>query len=190
MMKKSLGPKTIVFPTPVFIVGTYDKEGRANAMNVAWGGICCSSPPCVAISLRRATYTYGNIVENKAFTVNIPTENFIKEADYFGIVSGKKVDKFAKAKLTPKKGEYVYAPYVEEFPLCLECKLHSTLEIGLHTLFIGEILDVKAEKDILDQEEVCRIEKVKPLIFSPTDIAYYGLGQHLGQAFSIGKEIA
>lgn len=102
-MKKSLGAKTIVYPTPVFIVGTYDKSGKPNAMNVAWGGLCCSSPPCVAISVRKATYTYGNIVERKAFTINIPSEAYVKEADYFGVASGAKADKFSVTKLTPVK---------------------------------------------------------------------------------------
>ena len=68
-MKKSLGPKTLIYPTPVWVVGTYDKEGKPNVMTIAWGGICCSKPPCVAISLRKATYSYGNIVERKAFTL-------------------------------------------------------------------------------------------------------------------------
>ncbi len=88
-MKKSIGAKTIVYTTPVFIIGTYDKDGKPNAMNVAWGGISCSTPPCVSISIREATYTHGNIMNKKAFTVNIPSEDYVKEADYFGIVSGR-----------------------------------------------------------------------------------------------------
>ena len=70
-MKKSIGPKTLVYPTPVFIAGTYDKAGKANVMTAAWGGIGCSKPPRVAVSLRKARYTYDNLVERKAFTVNI-----------------------------------------------------------------------------------------------------------------------
>ena len=188
-MKKSIRTKTIVYPTPVFIVGTYDRDGRPNAMNAAWAGICCSSPPCVSIALRKATYTYGNIVEQKAFTVSIPSQDFVREADYFGIATGRTEDKFLIAGLTPEKSELVNAPYVKEFPLCLECKLLHTLEIGLHTQFIGEILDVKAEENVLGDDGKPSIEKVKPLIFSPDNTSYYGLGPHLGKAFSIGKEI-
>jgi flavin reductase (DIM6/NTAB) family NADH-FMN oxidoreductase RutF len=69
-MKKSIGAKTILYPAPVLIVGTYYKNGNPNAMTAAWGGICCSSPPCVTISLRKATYSYSNIVLNKAYTLN------------------------------------------------------------------------------------------------------------------------
>jgi len=70
-MKKSFGAKTLVYPTPVWIIGTYDKVGKPNAMTIAWGGICSSTPPCVAVSIRKATYTHGNIIERKAFTVNV-----------------------------------------------------------------------------------------------------------------------
>ena len=86
-MKKSLGVKTLAFPTPVWVVGTYDNEGKPNVMTIAWGGICCSKPRCVNISLRKATYSYDNIIKKKAFTINIPSENYVKEADYFGIAT-------------------------------------------------------------------------------------------------------
>ncbi|NUO07557.1 MAG: flavin reductase family protein [Candidatus Brocadia sp.] len=188
-MKKSLGAKTIVYPTPVFIVGTYDKSGKPNAMNVAWGGLCCSSPPCVAISVRKATYTYGNIVERKAFTINIPSEAYVKEADYFGVASGAKADKFSVTKLTPVKSDLVDAPYIREFPLILECKLTHTLEIGLHTQFIGEIMDVKAEESMFGDSGTIDIEKLRPFLYAPEVRAYYGIGKCLGKAFSIGKQM-
>lgn len=188
-MKKSIGAKTIVYPTPVFIVGTYDKAGKPNVMNAAWGGICCSAPPCVAVALRKATYTYGNIMEQKAFTVSIPSQEFVREADYFGLVSGREEDKFFQAGLTPEKSNLVNAPYVREFPLILECRLLHVLEIGLHTQFVGEILDVKVDVDVLGNDDLPDIEKVSPLLFEPGKQRYYGLGAFLGKAFAIGKEI-
>src|SRR5512136_1810937 len=104
-MKKSLGAITLVYPAPVFVVGTYDSQGKPNVMTASWGGICCYQPPCVAVSLRKATYTYGNIVARKAFTISIPSEAQVKAADYFGIVSGRNVDKFATAKLAPVRSD-------------------------------------------------------------------------------------
>ncbi len=186
-MKKSLGAKTLVYPVPVWVVGTYDKERKPNVMTIAWGGICCSSPPCVAISLRKATYSYGNIVGRKAFTINVPSEKYVKEADYFGTVSGRDVDKFAGSGLTSVESDLVDAPYVKEFPLVLECKLIHTIEIGLHTEFIGEIMDVKADETVLGKSEVTDVEKLKPVMFAPDIASYYGVGRHIGKAFSIGK---
>ena len=189
MMKKSLGPKTLIYPTPVWVVGTYDKEGKPNVMTIAWGGICCSKPPCVAISLRKATYSYGNIVERRAFTLNIPSEVHAREVDYFGSVSGRNEDKFAATGFTPVKSEIVDAPYLEEFPLILECKVIHVTAIGLHTQFIGEIFDVKADESVLSEKGVPDIEKVRPIIFSPEVRHYHKVGDYLGEAFSIGKSI-
>ena len=139
-MKTSLGANTAAYPTPVFVVGTYDQKERPNVMTVAWGGICCSKPPSVCVSLREATHTYQAILDREAFTVNVPSAEQVKVADYFGIASGCDVDKFAVAGLTATRAEHVEAPLVEEFPLNLECSLIHTLKIGLHTLFVGEIL--------------------------------------------------
>jgi flavin reductase (DIM6/NTAB) family NADH-FMN oxidoreductase RutF len=186
-MKKSLGAKTILYPTPVLIVGTYDLQGKPNVMTAAWGGICCSDPPCVAVSLRKATYSYHNIVHRKAFTISVPSERYVKDADYFGIASGRSEDKFAAAKLTPVRSDLVDAPYVQEFPLVLECRLLHTFELGLHTQFVGEILDVKVDQTLVSEGGILDLEKLQPIIFAPAVQAYYGLGRRLGEAFSIGK---
>jgi len=188
-MKKSIGAKTILYPTPVLIVGTYDKAGTPNVMTVAWGGICCSVPPCVSISVRAATHTYGNLMEQKAFTISIPSERYVKQADYIGMASGKDTDKFAATGLTAVKSDVVNAPYVAEFPLVLECNVIHVHKIGLHTQFIGEILDIKADESVMG-EKGPDIEKISPFLWSPDfGRGYYGLGQYLGKAFSIGKDL-
>ncbi|MBW2092690.1 MAG: flavin reductase family protein, partial [Deltaproteobacteria bacterium] len=184
-MKKSIGAKALIFPTPVWVIGSYNREGKPNVMTAAWGGICCSKPPCVTISLRKATYTHGNICDRKAFTVNVPSDTYAHEADYFGMATGKKVDKFAVTGLTPAKSELVDAPYVKEFPLILECRVINTLEVGLHTMFVGEILDVKAEPSVLGEHGLPDIEKVMPMLYEPEIRTYHRVGEHLGKAFSL-----
>lgn len=188
-MKKSLGANTILYPTPVLLVGTYDTEGKPNIMTAAWGGICCSSPPCVAVSLRKATYSYWSIASQGAFTISIPSEKYVAEADYCGLVSGKRVDKFAETGLTPVRSTLVNAPYVGEFPIVLECRLLRQIELGLHTQFVGEILDVKADGDILDANGSVNVEKLKPFFFAPESNGYYATGRRLGDAFSVGKAV-
>lgn len=187
-MKKSIGAKTILYPTPVLIVGTYDKTGKPNVMTVAWGGICCTTPPCVSISVREATHTYGNLISQQAFTISIPSECHVKEADFFGIASGKDTDKFQETGLTPVKSDVVNAPYVGEFPLVMECKVIHTYKVGIHSQFIGEILDIKADEAVIG-EKGPEIEKIKPFLWAPDySRGYYGVGQYLGKAFSIGKK--
>jgi len=183
--KTSLGAE-IKLMAPVWVIGSYDKAGKANMMTAAWVGICCSKPPCVSVALRQATYTYGNIVERKAFTVNIPSKDYVEETDYFGLVSGRDVDKLSATGLTPVKGEKVDAPYLKEFPVAVECRLMNTLEVGSHTIFIGEIMDVKADKSVVGEND-----SLLPcgLFFNPTARDYYGIGERLGKAFSAGNVV-
>ena len=187
-MKKSLGAKTLVYPTPVFVIGTYGAEGRPNLMPASWAGICCSRPPCVAVSLRAATATHGNLSRRKAFTLSIPSESFVRQVDYCGLVSGRDVDKFAATGLTPVRSELVDAPYVKEFPLVVECKLAHQFELGLHTEFVGQVLDVKADEAVLDPGGLADILKVKPLVYAPDTQGYYGIGKFVGRAFSVGQK--
>jgi len=185
-MKKSIGAHTFALPAPVWVVGTYGEDKKPNIMTVAWGGICCSVPPCVTISLQKHRATYKNIFENKAFTINIPSQQQVIEADYVGIISGKDEDKFTATGLTPISSQVVNAPYIQEFPLILECRLLHTLEIGIHTQFIGEIIDVKAEEKVLGENGLPLLSKVNPPIFSPSEGAYYEVGDYVGKSYSIG----
>lgn len=188
-MKKSLGSKTLAQPTPTWLVGTYDAAGKPNIMAAAWGGIVCSSPACVAVSLRKATHSYAAIVARKAFTINIPSESYVREADYAGIVSGRDTDKFTVTGLTPVKSDLIDAPYVSEFPVIIECRLLHTIEIGLHTQFIGEIVDVKADESVLNERGLPDAAKVKTFSYDPGTRGYFATGPLLAQGFSIGKEL-
>ena len=188
-MKLELPPKTILLPSPVLIIGTYGSDGKPNIMNAAWGGIVCSKPPCVSVSLREATLSYHNIQHSKAFTINFPSEKFTKEADFVGIVSGRDFDKFEKCNLTPEKSKRVNAPFVKEFPYALECNLIKQVELGLHTMFIGEIVGMVADSDVLNPNGTPDIEKVRPIMFSNGNTAYYNVGSKVGDAYSIGNEI-
>ncbi len=187
--KVSLGPLPLAYPLPAFLVGSYDKNGNANIMTAAWGGICSSKPPCLAVSVRPERWTHHAITERKAFTVSIPSARLAAETDFAGIMPGKSIDKFAAAGLTAVHGVLVDAPYVAECPIVIELKLLHTLELGSHTQFVGEILDVKADNDCLDANKKPDIAKIDPLIYDGGSQTYYGVGRSVGPAFSIGKTI-
>lgn len=187
MSRRSLGPRTLLYPTPVLLVGTYDADGQPNIMTAAWGGICCSRPPCIYVSLRAATYTHGAIMAGGCYTVSIPSEALIREADYAGMVSGREGNKFDALGLTAVAAENVHAPYVAECPVVVECRVVNTAELGSHTLFVGEVLDVHVDESVLGEEGVPDIGQIKPTLFDPAGRKYYGVGAELGQAFSLGR---
>jgi len=188
LMRLPLPAQPILLPSPVLIIGTYGSDDRPNIMNAAWGGIASSKPPCISVSLREATLSYHNIRQTGAFTVNIPSETYLKEADFVGLVSGRECDKFKETRLTPERSKLVNAPIVKDFPYALECKLIRQVELGLHTMFIGEIVGMVADGEVLNPQQLPDIEKVRPMLFgSFGSRAYYGVGERLGDAFSVGR---
>jgi flavin reductase (DIM6/NTAB) family NADH-FMN oxidoreductase RutF len=188
-MKKSFGAKTLIYPTPVWVICTYDKDGKPNGMTAAWTGVACSKPPAIGVSLRKATYSYQCIVDREAFCVCVPSEDQVKEADYFGIASGRDTNKFDDTGLTPVRSELVDAPYIQEFPMILECKLIHSYEIGLHTQFIGEILDVKVDEDRLNTDGQPDITKIMPLVYAPGLQTYHRIGSEVGRGYKTGKNV-
>lgn len=187
-MKKSIGAKLAFSPLPTLVIGTYNVDMEPNVMTASFGGIVSAAPPALGVSIRKATLTYENIIRSKVFTISIPSENYIKEMDYFGLVTGKNNSKFLDTGLTATKGTFVDAPYVEEFPINIECKLIKTIELGSHIQFIGEIVEVKISEEVVDEKGNSDIAKLKPISFVGNDRGYYGLGDKLENAFSIGKD--
>lgn len=187
--KKSLGAVTVVPPCPVWVIGSYDADGNPNMMTASWVGICCSDPPSVTVSLRKSRHSYGNIIASQAFTVNIPSEAYAKETAFFGTVSGRDVDKIAATGLTPVRSELVSAPYLAEFPLVVECRLVKTVEIGTHTMLIGEIVDVKADESILGGGDTPDPVKLESFLFFPGSGNFYSTGGSIGSIGDLQAEI-
>jgi flavin reductase (DIM6/NTAB) family NADH-FMN oxidoreductase RutF len=185
--KRSIGPQTALGVHPVLVVGSYDDAGRPNAMVVAWGGICSSAPPSVAVSVRHAPHTHAGIAARKAFTVSVPSEAHLAEADLFGIASGRDLDKFEATGLTPVRAEHVDAPYVGEFPLVLECRLIATVELGSHTQFVGEIVDVKVNEDCFGENGRPDLDRIRPFLYDGFGSGYHAAGPRVGDAFSAGR---
>lgn len=182
-MKKSYGAKTISYPLPVYIVGTYDKNMNPNIMAASWGGICNSKPPAISVSIRKSRHTYKNLEESKDFTVNIPSDKFVKEADYSGTFSGKNVNKFDEMKLTAVKANDVNAPYIDEFPVSIICKLMKTVELGSHIVFVGEIKDVLIDTDVCDDDGVPQMELIRPIVYDYPTKSYYVVSEKASKAY-------
>ena len=188
-MKKSIGTHPFIFPNPVLLIGSYDENQVPNLMTVAWGGICCSVPPSIAISPAKRTLTSRNIKKHGAFTVCIPSEDQVREADYVGIYSGRDENKFEALELTEVRSDLVTAPFAAEFGMVLECRVSQTIEIGEYTMqFIGEILDIKAEEGILGDDGLPDIKKANPFVYDQVGKKYYSLGDFLVKAFEVGRK--
>ncbi len=187
MSKHNLGKKTIVTPLPVLIVATYDETGKADAMNVAWGGQCTYNH--VALNLAKVHKTTENIRQTGAFTVSIANLDNLVVSDYFGVVSGRKEDKIAVAGVHIHKSEFVNAPVIEEYPLTLECKAVSIEDCFGEVRVVGEVVNTIADDSILDSNGNVDFDKLQPLSFDSCARSYRVLGKTVGTAFNDGKTI-
>jgi len=127
-------------------------------------------------------------MERGAYTVSVPSVMYAEEADYFGITTGRDVNKFQATGLTPTRSDLVDAPYVDEFPMILECKLLHHFEIGLHTQFVGEILDVKVDVDKLAENGSPDINQIDPFVYATKARDYYRVGDKIAKAFQAGNK--
>ncbi len=183
-MRKNFGPKTWMYPLPVLIVGTYDENGKANAMNAAWGGIYDENQVILCLSFGHKTYK--NIKAKGAFTVSMADAAHMTACDYVGIESGNKVeDKMEKAGFTTTPSTFVDAPIINELPMTLECKLIGETADGN---LIGQILNISADESILTEG---RIDPalLRPITFDPVNNAYRVLGEVVGKAFQDGAAL-
>ncbi len=182
-MRKNFGAKPYTYPQPVWIVGSYDENQVADAMNVAWGGI--SEINQIAMCLSEDHKTVKNIMKRGAFTISMATAKYVVECDYFGVVSANKVpDKISKAGFHVLKSEFVDAPLFEELPMALECRLISYDEESC--MMLGEIINVSAEESILGENGKIDPSKLDPITFDPVSNSYYRLGEKVGYAFKDG----
>lgn len=185
-MRKNLGAKAILYPMPVLIIGSYDENGKADAMNAAWGGI--SEETQISICVSEDHKTTKNILARGAFTVSVADAENAVACDYVGIVSGKKEpDKIAKAGWTAVKSEFVDAPLFDKLPLALECKLISYDKENCR--LVGEIVNVCAEQRILGDDGKIDLAKFSPITYDPVHHTYRKLGEIVGKAFSDGLKI-
>ena len=184
-MRKNFGAKPILYPQPVFIIGTYDDNGTPDAMNAAWGGI--SEANEISICLSENHKTVKNILSRKAFTVSMATVATVVECDYVGMVSGNDTDdKMEKAGFHTFKSDFVDAPLIEELPMAVECKLISYDSDTCR--LVGEIVNVCAEESVLTDGKIDP-KKLKPIAYDPCNQTYISLGDVVGKAFHDGLQL-
>ena len=133
-MKQSWKPGTTIYPLPAVLVSCGNTPEEYNLITVSWVGTLCTNPPMCYISVRPERYSYEILRKNMEFVINLTTVQMAKVTDWCGVSSGKNYNKFEKTGLTPKTAQIVKAPYVEESPLCIECKVREIISLGSHDM--------------------------------------------------------
>ena len=182
---KEFKNKPLCFPQPVFMIGTYNIDGSANLMNAAWGGISNDDEISLCISAEHRTTL--NFLRTKALTISMATKKFVRECDYFGIVSGEKEKKIEKANFHPIKAPHVNAPIFDELPLSMECEVLSYDKESCR--LVCRIINVLAQDSILNEKGKVDPELLEPISFDPFNNAYLVVKEKVGDAFKDGVEL-
>lgn len=153
LMKENLQPSTILAPIPAVMVSCGNME-EANITTIAWTGVLNSDPPLVYVSIRPSRHSYEIIKQTKEFVINLPDEKLVWHTDFCGTKSGKDTDKFKEANLTKQVCKIIKAPAIKECPINLECKLIEVKPLGSHDMFIGEIVNINAKLELIQNGKV------------------------------------
>lgn len=179
-MKRDWRPGTLLYPLPAILVTVGRDENEYNILTVAWTGTICSDPAMCYISVRPERFSYSILKKNMEFVINLTTEELAYATDWSGVRSGRDYNKFEEMKLTPAKAHVVEAPYIEESPLCIECRVKEIIALGTHDMFIAEVVNVLADEKFFHSETgAFDMKKANLLVYVHGN--YYGLGDLIGR---------
>jgi flavin reductase (DIM6/NTAB) family NADH-FMN oxidoreductase RutF len=171
-------PSTLVVPVPAALITVAAPDGPGNIVTLAWVGTVCSAPPMLSISIRPSRYSHELLSQTNEFVVNLPRAEQVELVDLCGLVSGREVDKFALTGFHPLPAELVDAPLIDECPVNLECVTRHRLSLGVHDLFIGEVVATHVDEDVLDSRGRLDKSRLDPLAY--VDGEYWNLGKRVG----------
>ena len=185
-MKQKIGSQNALYPMPVTLVGAL-VDGKANFINIAHVGILnARSPHLISLGMSKTHYTNSGIKANKTFSVNMPSQDMVVEADYVGLVSGRDTDKSTVFEVV--FGELQTAPMIKNCPISMECRLHDTVDLPTHDVFIGEIVATYAEESVFTNGHI-DIAKVRPLLFDMSSKQYWTWGEAIARCWHVGRKL-
>lgn len=183
-MKKNIKTTEAIFPMPVLMIATYNDDGTVNVMNAAWETMFERDQ--VILNITESHKTVKNIRKRKAFTVSLANAKNVVAADYFGVTSGNNTpDKFKNSGLTATKSEYVDAPVINEFPICMECEL---LDEESNWGIVGKVVNTLADTEVMNGDNV-DISLLEAITFDPYTHGYYKVTERVGNAFKDGLQL-
>ncbi|MBQ7338957.1 MAG: flavin reductase family protein [Clostridia bacterium] len=177
---------TLLAPLPPMMVSCGTQE-KPNIITVAWTGITNTVPPKTYISVRPQRHSYAIIKESGEFTVNLTPAHLVRQADFCGMYTGAKVDKFKRCGLTPEQGVNVECPSIAECPISLECRVTDVIPLGSHDMFLADIVTVSVDEMLLDANGKLCLERANLAAFAHGE--YYAVGKKIAKfGFSAVKK--
>ena len=181
-------PGNMIYPLPAMMVSCGATPDEYNVFTASWVGTICSDPAMCFVSIRQSRHSYEIVKRNMAFTLNLTNEDHARATDWCGVRSGRDYNKFAEMNRTPMKGVKVDAPYINEAPMSIECRVKQIIHLGTHDMFIADVMNVLADKRFIDpQTGEFDLKKANLIAYSHGE--YFKLGEKIGNfGWSVKKK--
>ena len=181
-------PGNMIYPLPAMMVSCGATPDEYNVFTASWVGTICSDPAMCFVSIRQSRHSYEIVKRNMAFTLNLTNEDLARATDWCGVRSGRDYNKFAEMNLTPVKGIKVDAPYINEAPMSIECRVKQIIHLGTHDMFIADVMNVLVDKRFIDpQTGEFDLKKANLIAYSHGE--YFKLGEKIGNfGWSVKKK--
>jgi flavin reductase (DIM6/NTAB) family NADH-FMN oxidoreductase RutF len=188
MGKINWKPGTMIYPLPAVMVSCGASPEEYNIITISWTGTICTDPAMCYISVRPGRHSYNIIKSRREYVINLTTRSLAYAADWCGVRSGSKHNKFVEMKLTPVPASLVNAPMIKESPVNIECVVKEIIELGSHHMFISEVIAVNADEEYIDRKTgLFRLNDSVPVCYSHGK--YYETGRLIGKfGFSVEKK--
>lgn len=144
MIRDSLFADTFAKVTSGVYIVTTSFNGKLNGLSAAWVSRVSFDPPMVVVSVGKGRYSHDLISHSKVFAVNIMGADQIETARFFGSISGRDTDKFAKI---PYVTKITGSPILTTTIAYLDCNLVHEYPAGDHTLFVGHVAEAGVLRD-------------------------------------------
>ncbi|MGM9803333.1 MAG: flavin reductase family protein [Muribaculaceae bacterium] len=178
-MKESWRPGNMIYPLPAMLISCGATPEEYNVFTASWVGTICSDPAMCYVSIRPSRHSYDIVRRNMAFTINLTNEDLAQATDWCGVRSGRDINKFSQMGLTPVKGQKVPAPYIDQAPVCIECRVKEIMHLGSHDMFIADVVNVLADSQYLNpQTGELDLKKARLIAYSHGE--YFKLGEKIG----------
>ncbi|MBR3894218.1 MAG: flavin reductase family protein [Clostridia bacterium] len=177
---------TLLSPVPPALVTCSDGE-RENVLTVAWTGIVNSDPPKTYISVRPSRYSYDIIKKSGVFAINLTTKELTRAADWCGVRTGAKENKFERCRLETERASEIDCPVLAASPLALECRVTDVIPLGSHDMFLADIVAIDVNEDLVDENGKLHLDRAGLVAYSHGE--YFELGKRIGKfGFSVAKK--
>lgn len=157
-MKKEAKKRSSLAPTPNVVVSCKGKDGRENALAVAYCGNCSYAPPMLMVGIVPSRFSYNLIKESGVMVVNIVPKSYGEEYKYLGTVSGRDEDKLKN--INTVAADTIDCPMLSDCPVNIEGTIVDSIMTGSHEMFVVKVEKVHADEQYLNEDGSINFSKI------------------------------